>query len=83
MSTAPLNDLQQQVAEALASGKSPVDVRDSFALTSSTFEAWRQNDAFIAEVSRLRAERQAETTKAAETAETDAFDATTTEAFQR
>ena len=53
MSTA-LNDLQKQVAAALAAGKSPSEVRDQFALTSSSFEQWRQQDAFVAEVQRLK-----------------------------
>lgn len=74
MSTTALNDLQKQVAAALASGMSPVDTRDKFALTSSTFETWRQNDAFVAEVQRLQTEGSTQEAKASDDASGDALD---------
>jgi hypothetical protein len=51
-----LSDLQQQAAKALASGKTPTQVRDELQLSISSFEAWRQSDAFVAEVQRLSAQ---------------------------
>ena len=56
MTTTKLDDLQQQVAEALGSGMTPADVRDKFALTSTSFENWRRDAAFVAEVERVRAQ---------------------------
>lgn len=92
MSLEKLNPLQRRAAQLSAQGLSDVEVKDTLALSVTTWEAWRSDVTFTDAVTQLKATSNPADDKAAKDArgvdgsegnEPDGFNSATDEAFAR